>query len=434
MSASVVGLIGLLGLFVLLGLRVPVAVAMFAVGGLGSAYMLGTQGAVSIFAGEAYTLANSPDLIVVPLFILMGNLATQTGLSKRLYDAAYSWIGAFRGGLASATVIGCAGFSCLSGSSVATALTMGRVSLGEMQRFGYDRKLSVGAVASGGTLGIMIPPSTGFVLYAILTQQSIGRLFLTGILPGLLLCALFIAAIVVIATIWPGAGPAGPATSLADKSRALISALPFFLIVCNTIGGIYAGIFSPVEAASMGATLVLLYGIATRTLGLRALVAAMRDTVYTTAGVMLVLISAHIFNPFLALTRLPALTGSFLSSLEIGSLGVLCLILLTELVLGCFLDGFAMIVLTVPVFYPIVVSLGYDPIWFGVILMLVLEMSLITPPVGLNIFIVRSAAGDMALTDVYRGMTPFVVAMLAAVALLIAFPAIATILPNTMVR
>ena len=434
MSAGVIGAIGMALLLALLVLRVPVAFAMFAVGFGGIALLNGLPAAMSLMASETFTLASSAELVVVPLFILMGNVATATGMSRRLYDAAYAVIGSIRGGLASATIIGCGGFAALSGSSVASALTMGKVSLAEMDRFNYDPRLSTGAVAAGGTLGILIPPSTGFVIYAILTQQSIGRLFLAGVLPGLLLLTIFVLLISLICWIRPSFGPAGPKTSIPEKIQALGGATPILGIIVLTIGGIYGGLFSPVEAAAVGAGLVIVTGAAMRRLTLRALWDATQDSVVTTATVMLILIAAHMINPFLALSHIPQAVGEFLGALDLPPFGILLLILACYLVLGCFLEGFAMLVLTMPIFFPVIMQLGIDPIWFGVLLVLTLEMGLISPPVGVNVFIVKSVARDVPLAQIFAGVLPFWGAMFLALMLLAAFPQISLFLPNSMIN
>ena len=432
MSDATIGLLGIAALFVLLLIRIPVAFAMFVVGFAGIAVLSGVNSAMSLLASEAFTLASSPELVVVPLFILMGNVASATGMSRQLYDAAYAVIGSLRGGLASATVIGCGGFAALSGSSVASALTMGKVALAEMDRYGYDPRLSTGVVAAGGTLGILIPPSTGFVIYAILTEQSIGRLFLAGVFPGLLLLALFVLAVSAICWLRPGHGPAGPRSTLGQKLRAIAGAGPIVAVIVITIGGIYGGIFSPVEAAAVGAGIVIALGAVTGRLGLAMLWRAAQDSVVTTATVMLILIAAHLINPFLALSHIPSAVGDFITGLDLSVLGVLVLILAIYLVLGCFLEGFAMLVLTLPIFFPIVTEMGVDPIWFGVLCVLALEMGLISPPVGLNVFIVKSVAPQVPLGAIFRGVAPFWVMMLVTLAILIAFPQIALFLPDTM--
>lgn len=432
MSASAIGLSGLIVMFVLLALRVPVAFAMFGVGFAGIYALNGWNSAWSLLASEAYTLGSSPELVVIPLFILMGNVASQSGMSRKLYDAAYAMIGSVRGGLASATVIGCGGFAALSGSSVASALTMGKVALSQMDRFHYDKRLSTGVVAAGGTLGILIPPSTGFVIYAILTEQSIGRLFLAGVLPGILLTLLFILAITVMCWFRPEYGPAGPRTSGREKLRALIGAGPIVGVIVLTIGGMYAGLFSPVEAAAVGAAVVIVLAVMARKLTAKMLWSSARDAVVTTATVMLILIAAHMINPFMALSNIPDAVGGFLDWLNLGTIGTLVVILAIYLVLGCFLEGFAMLVLTLPIFFPVITALGIDPIWFGVLVVLTLEMGLISPPVGINVFIVKSVAPGAELSQIFRGVLPFWLMMILCVAILIAFPQIALFLPETM--
>ncbi|NNE87688.1 MAG: TRAP transporter large permease [Silicimonas sp.] len=432
MSAEQMGLVGIVALLVLLILRVPVAFAMFLVGFIGIWSVRGWDAAMGLLSSETFTLASSPELVVIPLFILMGNVATSTGMSRKLYNAAYAIIGHIRGGLASATVVGCGGFAALSGSSVASALTMGKVSLSEMDRYKYDPRLSTGVVAAGGTLGILIPPSTGFVIFAILTEQSIGRLFLAGVLPGLLLLAMFMLTVTLICYIRPEAGPRGPRTSWREKRAALGGAFPILAVIIVTIGGIYGGLFSPVEAAGVGAGLVILYGVFTRRLGLAEFWQSARSSVVTTATVMLILIGAHMINPFLALSHLPSYVGGGLVALDLPVLGILALMLLVYLVLGCFLEGFAMLVLTLPIFFPVVLQLGIDPIWFGVLVVLTLEMGLISPPVGINVFIVKSVAPNVSLGEIFRGVAPFWGAMLVTLLILIAFPQISLLLPNTM--
>ena len=434
MSNEVAGLVGIAVLIVLLMVRIPVAFAVLLVGFVGIWALSGWNAATSLLSSETFTLASNPELVVVPLFILMGNVASESGMSARLYDAAYAMVGRIRGGLASATVIGCGGFAALSGSSVASALTMGRVSLAEMDRFGYDPRLSTGVVAAGGTLGILIPPSTGFVIYAILTEQSIGRLFLAGVLPGLLLLGAFIATIMILCWWRPGLGPPGPVTTTSQKLRALVAALPIVIVVVATIGGIYGGLFSPVEAAGVGAGMVVAYGFASRSLTLSAFWIAARESIVTTATVMLILIAAHVMNPFIALSHIPTLVGETMASFNLSVLGTLAVILVVYLVLGCFLEGFAMLVLTLPIFFPVVLQLGIDPIWFGVLVVLTLEMGLISPPLGLNVFIVKSVAPNVELSQIFRGVIPFWLAMIATLVLLVAFPQLSLFLPETMMQ
>ncbi|MGR3479487.1 TRAP transporter large permease [Salipiger marinus] len=432
MSPLLVGSTGFVLLLALLLLRIPVAFAMFTVGFLGIWILNGLQAAIGLLSSETFALASNSELIVVPLFILMGNVASVTGMSRRLYEAAYATIGQVRGGLAAATVIGCGGFAALSGSSVASALTMGRTALAEMDRFNYDPRLSTGVVAAGGTLGILIPPSTGFVIYAILTEQSIGRLFRAGILPGLLLLGLFLLTVMLLCTLYPKMGPKGPATSTAEKGRAFVGAIPILVVILLTIGGIYTGLFSPTEAAGVGAALVIGIGAVSGSLTLRSFWQAAQSSVVTTASVMLILIAAHLINPFIALSHLPAEVSRLLVTFDLGAYGTLIVILAIYLVLGCFLEGLAMLVLTLPIFMPVILSLGIDPIWFGVLVVLTLEMGLISPPVGINVFIVKSVAKDVPLVDIFWGVVPFWIAMLLTLALLVAVPQISLWLPGMM--
>lgn len=426
------GLFGMVAMLLMLLMRLPVAFTMFLVGFFGIAFLNGWNSAWSLLASETFTLASSPELIVIPLFIFMGNIASKSGMSSKLFDAAYAIVGSMRGGLASATILGCGGFAALSGSSVASALTMGKVALTEMDRFDYHKRLSSGVVAAGGTLGILIPPSTGFVIYAILTEQSIGRLFLAGILPGVLLTLLFILIITIICTIDPKYGPSGPETSLSEKMLALRNAAPIFLVVLVTIGGMYAGIFSPVEASAVGAVTVLILALINGSISINNVFEASRDAVVTTATVMLILIAAHLINPFIALSNLPDLVEEILLSFNFGTYGTLILILFIYLILGCFLEGFAMLVLTLPIFFPIIQTLEIDPIWFGVLVVITLEMGLISPPVGINVFIVKSVARDTELADIFRGVLPFWCMMLLCIGILITFPQISLLLPSTM--
>jgi tripartite ATP-independent transporter DctM subunit len=390
------------------------------------------RAALSTLANEAIAITTKVELLVIPLFILMGNLATASGLSRNLYDAAYAWVGARRGGLASATVLGCAGFSALCGSSVASAVTVGRVALPEMQRHRYDPGLATGTVAAGGTLGILIPPSAGFVIYAILTEQSIGQLFIAGILPGLLLTGLFVLTVWLLVARDPALGPPGPRLPRAERLAALAGAGPILFVMVGTIGGIYGGVFTPTEAAAVGAVLTLLIALARRGLTLASAGQVLADTARTTAMIYVILVGAHVFGPFLARTGLPGALSDWMIGLGLGPYGTLALILLALILLGCFLEGFAMLVLTLPILFPTVVALGFDPIWFGVVMVIVLEMGLITPPVGVNVFVVKSIAREVPLARMFRGVLPFWGAMMVCVLLLVAVPQIATFLPQTM--
>ncbi|CAN5785172.1 TRAP transporter large permease [soil metagenome] len=432
MSPTAAGLVGFVALFVLLALRMPIGIAMMLVGSAGIAVLNSPTAALNVLGSFPYSYSAVFTLSVIPLFVLMGSFATASGMGADLYRTAYSWVGHRRGGLAAATILACAGFTALSGSSVAAAATMGKVSLPEMKRYRYDSSLATGAVAAGGTLGILIPPSTVLIVYALLTEQSIGRLFLAGFLPGLLLTLLFVATVFIIAMLRPGAGPAGERHSLRERLAVLGNSGALLFIVIIVIGGIYLGVFTVTEAAAIGAFITFLHALWRRRLTLAAFAAALLETVRTTSMVFLILIGAHFFAPFLALTRIPIDLATAIGDLAVPGLVILAIILLSYIALGTFMEGFAMMVLTVPIVLPIVVARGYDPIWFGIIMVIVLEMGLISPPVGINVFVVKGVAEDVPLGKIYAGIVPFWLAMGVCTIILIAFPQIALFLPNTM--
>jgi tripartite ATP-independent transporter DctM subunit len=433
-SETQVGLAGLGALFVLLALRMPVGMALLAVGFFGITALSGLKPAMATMTSTAYSLSTSYALVILPLFLLMGNAATAAGLSRSLFDAAYAWFGGLRGGLASASIAGCAGFAAVSGSSIATASAMGRVALPEMQRYGYAPSLASGAVAAGGTLGILIPPSAAFVVYALLTDESIGRLFMAGVLPGLLLAVLFIATVVLTTRVRPELGPPGPKLTFEERWRALAGAVPLLVVIALSVGGIYLGVFTPAEASGVGAFLVCAYALAARRLTPRALVPVLLDSARTTAMLFFIVIGASVFGPFLSLTRIPASVAELLAALELGRYGTLTVVLALFIVLGTFLETFSILVIAIPIIFPIVKALGFDPVWFGVLVVIVVEMGLITPPVGLNVFVVKAIVPEVPMLEVFLGVLPFFLAMLAGLALIVAFPDIALLLPNTMFK
>lgn len=432
MSPEMIGVSGFAALLALIFLRVPVGIAMMGVGLAGTAILNSPNAALNIMTGQTFAISTLYSLSVLPLFILMGNIASQAGLSRDLYDAAYALVGHLKGGLASATIVGCAGFAALSGSSIASAVTMGQVAYPEMKRRAYGDRLSTGAIAAGGTLGILLPPSTGFVLYAILTEESIGRLFMAGVLPGLLLTALFVGAVTLVVHFTPSAG--GNAAQIQDYSRraALMGALPVLSIITITIGGIYLGVFTPVEAAGVGAFLAILIAVLRKRLTRHGFFEAVRGTLETTGLCFLILIGAMVFSPFVALSGLPTALSDMILGYSTSPYMVLALILILYLFLGMIIEGLSLMVITLPIVFPVVIGLGFDPIWFGVIMVLVLEMGLISPPVGVNCFVVKSVAPDVPLSDIFIGIMPFWLAMILCIILLVAVPGIALMLPNAM--
>lgn len=449
-SMTVLGLLGLVALFTLLFFRMPVAVAMLSVGFVGTvlantnqflllgmpgeqAWTRGWRVAFSNLSGETFEAASNYNLLVIPMFVLMGNLAGVSGMSNDLFVAAYRWMGHLKGGLASATIAACAGFAALSGSSLASAVTMGRVALPEMKKYKYSDSLATGSVAAGGTLGFLIPPSGGMIIYAVLTEQSIGRLFMAGIIPGIILTLLFIGAIYLTVRRNPDAGPPGERSTRGERLQALWHAVPILAVVLLTIGGMYTGFFTPVEASSVGAFFTFVVAAARRTLSFEALRTVVMQSMNATATVFLIIIGAFVFIPFMSLTELPGQLVTILTSLPIGDVGVLLVIILAYMILGMFLESMAMLVLTIPVVIPIAIGLDWDLIWFGIIVVIVLEMGMISPPVGINVFIVKSIAPEVPMGQIFRGIWPFWFAMALMIVLLILFPQIALFLPQTIV-
>lgn len=449
-SMTLLGVLGLLTLFVLLALRMPVAISMLAVGFIGTivanankfisigmasdqAWSRGLTIAYSNLAGETFEAASKFNLLVIPMFVLMGNLAGVSRMSNDLFEAAYRWMGHLRGGLASATIAACAGFAALSGSSLASAVTMGRVALPQMKRYRYSDGLATGAVAAGGTLGFLIPPSGGMIIYAVLTEQSIGRLFMAGVIPGIILTLLFIGAIYFVVARKPEAGPPGERSTRAERMASLKRAAPILGVVLVTIGGMYTGFFTPVEASSVGAFFTFVIAAWRRSLTLAATKEVILQTMTSTATVFLIIIGAFVFIPFMALTELPSQLVTILTSLPIGDVGILLVLIAIYVFLGMFLEGIAMLVLTIPVVIPIAIALNWDLIWFGIIVVIVLEMGMISPPVGINVFVVKSIAPDVPMSTIFRGIWPFWFAMVVMIGLLILFPKIALFLPETLV-
>jgi tripartite ATP-independent transporter DctM subunit len=432
MSSLAVGGLGIVALLALLAVRMPVGIAMSAVGFAGLAILGGWDAALVRLASTPFEHSYNYQLSVLPLFVLMGQCAAVSGMSRDAYAAAHAWVGHWRGGLASATIVACSGFAAVSGSSVASAATMGAVSLPEMRKYRYDPRLATGCVAAGGTLGILIPPSTGFIVYALLTEQSVGRLFMAGVVPGLLLTLLFMATVFVQTRLAPHLGPAMPRVRPVERVRALGRATSLATVVALVIGGIYLGVFTPTEAAAIGALLTMAVAFLRGRMSLSAFADTLVQTARTTSFIFLILIGAFFFGPFLAVSGVPELLSSALDRLAASPTLILMSILALYIVLGMFLEGFAMMVLTLPIVFPLAVKLGYDPIWFGVVMVIVLEMGLISPPVGINVYVVKGIAQDVPMRDIFAGIVPFWAAMIVCLALVVAFPGLALYLPDAM--
>ncbi|MEZ5591873.1 MAG: TRAP transporter large permease [Gammaproteobacteria bacterium] len=425
-------LIGFAILLLLVFLRLPIAFAMGLVGFVGFALQTNTRASLSMVGRLLIDTGQDYGLSVVPLFILMGLFVNRAGLSTELYRASYAFLGHFRGGLAMATIVACGGFSAICGSSLATAATMSRVAMPPMRKYGYSDGLAAASIAAGGTLGILIPPSVILVIYGLLTEQSIGKLFIAGIVPGLLGILFYVLAIRFAVARSPAAGPAGERSDWPERLAALRGVWTVLLLFLVVIGGIYGGVFTPTEAAGIGAGGAFLIALARRALSLYDLSEVLMDTARTTAMLFSVLIGALIFSNFVNRAGLPDALLALVTGFDVSPLVVMCLILLVYIVLGCVFESLSMLLLTVPIFFPLVQSLGFDLIWFGIIVVVVTEISLITPPVGLNVFVLRGVLGDVSTGTIFRGVTPFWIVDILRLALLVLVPALSLWLPSLM--
>jgi tripartite ATP-independent transporter DctM subunit len=430
MSPTTIGIIGIIALLVFLFIRMPVGFVMAMVGFVGFGWIVSFDASLNLLAKDMVGTFASYNLTVIPLFVLMGQLAFYSGISSRLFDAAYKWIGHLPGGLAVATIGACAGFATICGSTNATAATIGAVALPEMKRYNYKPILATGVVAAGGSLGILIPPSVIFIIYGILTEQSIGKLFMAGILPGLLLATLFILTIVIWVTIKPDLGPRGPKTTFKEKIKSLSGLIETLIIFVLVMGGLFAGIFTPTEAGALGAFFALIVALIRRNLSWKGFLSALSDTTRISCMIMVIVAGATVFGHFLAVSRIPYDIASWISSFDLPPVVIMCFIIFIYLIGGCFMDSLGLIMLTIPIFFPVVMDLGYDPIWFGVIIVLVTEMGVVTPPVGPNVYVVSGIARDVPLTTIFKGIIPFLMAMIVATGIILIFPQIATFLPS----
>jgi len=432
MSLTTIGIIGIAILVILLFSNMPVGFVMGFLGFLGFSYVVNINAGLSLLAMDIWDVFGSYGLTVIPLFVFMGQIAFHAGISRRLYDSAYVLVGHRRGGLAMATVVACAGFSAISGSTNATAATMATVTLPEMKRYNYDMSLATGTVAAAGSLGILIPPSVIFIVYGILTEQSIGKLFAAGIFPGILLSILFMLTIYLRVLKNPSLAPPGPKTSIKEKMVSFVGVIETLLLFAMVMGGIFFGIFTPTEAAAAGAFLTLLIAILRRQLTWQGFVQSLADTTRISCMVMVIVTGATIFGHFMAITRLPFELAGWVSPLPLPRSAIMMVIILIYLFGGCFMDALAMIMLTIPIFFPVAQTLGFDPIWFGVVIVLITEMGVITPPVGVNVYVVYGVAKDVPLEVIFKGVFPMLLALLLCNLILLFFPQIALFLPSLM--
>lgn len=431
MQPALTGIAGFAAVLLLMALRVPVAVAMGIVGAAGFLLLQGWTGLAYVMGSSPFESVFSYSLSTVPLFVMMGVFATYAGLSRQLYDAAYALFGHFRGGLALATIGACAAFGAICGSAIATAATMCRVALPEMRRRGYDDRLATATIAAGGTLGIMIPPSIILLIYALLTEQSLGKLYIAALVPGLLGTALYMLAIVVVTRMNPALGPAGERLPWRQRRHLLGNVWQVTVLFAVVIGGMFIGVFSPTEAASVGAVGALVFALAGKTMTRARFADSLRESAETSAMIFLILIGAGLFNFFLEGTSVPQYLVAKVQGLELGPTSFLILLTIFYVVLGSLMDDLAMILLTLPFVFPVVQALQIDPIWFGIYVVTIVEIGMIVPPVGMNLFVIQGVSG-VRLQTVISGILPFVLADFVRVALLIAFPALALALPALM--
>ena len=430
MERDVVTLFGFVLMFALMLLRIPVGIAMGAVGVIGFGLLAGVTPALNLLANVPLSVMTDYNLAVIPMFVLMGAFASNSGMSRELFESGRMWFGHRRGGLAYASIAACAGFAAINGSSVATAATMTQVALPEMRRAGYSPGFSAGLIAAGGTLGIMIPPSVIFVLYGIMTNTDITRLFAAGVLPGALGVVGYFLLVQYVSWRHPDTLPVGERHDWRARLRSSVGLWPVILLFLLVLGGIYCGWFTVQEGAGVGATGTLVIGMLRGRLGLRVIRASLIDALRISSSIMMIVIGAYLFGYFLTITQFTQDAVGFLVNLPIGAYGVLALVVLGYFILGAVMDELAMILLTVPILYPAMMQLGFDPVWFGVITVMAVTFGMITPPVGINVFVINSIARDIPLGRIYRGIVPFVLVDIGRLFLLCAFPAISLWLPS----
>jgi C4-dicarboxylate transporter, DctM subunit len=431
-SPDAVAVIGFVVLFALMLLRVPVGMAMGLVGVTGYSYLNGGWPALKMVGQVSMRTVSDYSFGIIPMFLVMGAVVSTSGMSRELFRAGNAFAGHLKGGLGIATIAACAGFAAISGSSVATAATFATVAYPEMRQYRYPQSFATGVIAAGGTLGAMFPPSTVLAVYGLITQQDIGKLFVAGILPGCLAVCMYIATIAVIGVVRPTYLPAGTRSSWSERIAALRQVWAPLSLFVLVIGGLYGGVFTPTEAGGVGAAGAIIIGMLRRRLSPAQLLQSLLQATRTAAAIFTVLIGAFLFGYFLTLTQTPQHVTEWLTSLGLGRYGVLALIMLMYLALGCLMDALAMIILTVPIIFPVITALGFDPIWFGVIIVMTVELGLIHPPVGMNVFVIKSVVPEVSFLTIFSGVLPFIATDILRLIILIAFPIIATYLPEHM--
>jgi C4-dicarboxylate transporter DctM subunit len=433
MDPALIGIIGILTLVVVLFfVGMPVGFAMAIVGFCGFSYIVSFPAAANMIGADIWSTFSSYGLTVVPLFIFMGYLAFNAGIAERLYDTAYKWMGHWRGGLAIATIGADELFAAICGSNTATAATMGAVALPQMKKYNYDTRLSSGTVVTGGTLGTVMPPSVVLIIIGLQTEQSIVKLFLAGILPALVLGLLFVATISLLCKLYPQYGPAGPRFSLTEKIKSLIGVTEAVTVFVLVIGGLYLGFFTPTEAGAAGVFFTLVVSIAAGRLSWKGFIDSIRETLKISCMVYMLVTGAIIFGRFLAVTRLPFVVADFAAALPVSPYVILGIVLVIYLLGGCFMDSLGFLVLTIPIFFPLGVALNFNPIWYSILLTMVTTMGAITPPVGVNIYVIKALAPEIKLATIFKSVSFFLLACLVSIFILILFPQIALVIPNMM--
>ena len=430
MTLTMIGILGVVALLVLLFLGMNVGFTMIAVGFIGYIAAVNPSAALGVLKTIPFNTVANFNLSVIPLFVLMGQFCLHSGISAGLYQACYKWLSRFDGGLAVATIGASALFAALSGSSPACAATMGTVCLPEMRKYNYKSTLSTGCIAAGGTLGILIPPSVGFILYGVASSNSIGALFAAGLIPGVVLTLFYVFTIFIICRMDPAAGPKGEVFTWAEKFKALTGVLPMIILFIVVIGGIFAGLFTANEGAAVGAFGAFVFLIVNRRLKMKTLKAALFGTIKTSCMIYLIIIGGHVFANFMAITRLPASIADAVTSLSVSNYVILALILLIYIALGLAMDSLAMLLILIPIFYPLIENMGMNPLWFGVLMVMCMETGQITPPVGINVFVIYGIAKDIPMQTIFRGVLPFFIALLLAIVVMILLPGLSLTLPN----
>ena len=432
MSPTIVGLIGLSFLIILIFSKLPVGFVMTLIGFIGFGYIVSFDSALNLVAKDIYDVFGSYNLTVIPLFILMGQIAFHAGISSRLFNVAYKFMGHWPGGMAIATIGACTAFSAICGSTNATAATMAAVTLPEMKKYNYQDGIATGVVAAGGSLGILVPPSVIFIIYGIMTEQSIGKLFMAGIIPGAMLAMLFVLAIIIWASLDPKVAPRGPKVNFKEKIKSLSGLIETIILFLIVMGGLFAGLFTPTEAGAVGSFGTIIIALCRKNISFQGIKTSLFETTRISSMILVIVAGATVFGHFLAITRIPFDIANWVAGFSLPSYMIMGMIIFVYLIGGCFIDSLALIMLTVPIFYPVVNSLGYDPMWFGVIIVLVTQIGVITPPVGINVYVVSGVARDVPLHVIFKGVIPLLIALIIGTLLMLPFPEVALFLPGLM--